>query len=243
VEIQAIAFDVNGTLVQILTEDAADAAFRAVGHLLTYQGVDLRRHQVRDLYFHLLKEQKRHSPERYPEFDAVAVWRSLLEATATDYTRALPAEKQAQLPLLLAETYRGVTRRRLRLFPHARTVLDTLHSRFPLSIVTDAQSTYARGELHKVGIAEYFSPIVVSGDHGFRKPDPRLFQMALDGMGVAAENALYVGNDMYRDIHGARQVRMQTVMFDSDQGVKDHEGTKADHTITDLRQLLPILGL
>jgi hypothetical protein len=42
-----------------------------------------------------------------------------------------------------------------------------------------------------------------SGDHGYRKPDRRLFQLALDGMAIAAENTLYVGNDMCRDIYGA----------------------------------------
>ena len=54
----------------------------------------------------------------------------------------------------------------------ARELLRTGH-------VTDAQSAYARGELHKVGLLDYFDPIVVSGDHGYRKPDRRLFQLAL----------------------------------------------------------------
>ena len=51
-----------------------------------------------------------------------------------------------------------------------------------------------------MGLTDFFDPIVISGDHGFRKPDRRLFQMALDGVGVPAEQALYVGNDMYRDV-------------------------------------------
>jgi putative hydrolase of the HAD superfamily len=79
-----------------------------------------------------------------------------------------------------------------------REVLEVLRERYPLAVVTDAQSPYARAELHKVGLLDYFDPIVVSGDHGYRKPDRRLFQLALDGMGVAAEHTLYVGNDMSR---------------------------------------------
>ena len=50
-DIRAIAFDVNGTLVEILTDEGMDEIFRAAGHFLTYQGIDLRRHHVRDLYF------------------------------------------------------------------------------------------------------------------------------------------------------------------------------------------------
>jgi putative hydrolase of the HAD superfamily len=31
-----------------------------------------------------------------------------------------------------------------------------------------------------VGLLKYFNPIIVSGDYGYRKPDPRLFQKALE---------------------------------------------------------------
>lgn len=239
-DLQAIAFDVNGTLVEIRTEDDMDAAFRAVGHFLTYQGIDLRRHQVRDLYFDTMKQQ-RSTTEDYPEFDAVAIWRAIVEGHMSDYTRSLPREKFDQLPLTLAELYRGVTRRKLELYPHVREVLDLLRGRFQLAVVTDGQSSYARGELHKVGIRHYFDVVVVSADHGFRKPDRRLFQYALDGLGVAAENAMFIGNDMHRDIYGAREAGMRTVMYDSDQGTKEYESCVPDHTITDWRELLDIL--
>ena len=106
------------------------------------------------------------------------IWRTIIYEYQTDYTRRLPADKLAQLPLFLAEIYRGVSRRRLRLYPHVRQVLDVLRTRFPLAVVTDGQSAYARAELHKVGLLGYFDPIIVSGDHGYRKPDRRLFQAA-----------------------------------------------------------------
>jgi putative hydrolase of the HAD superfamily len=242
-DIRAVAFDVNGTLVRILTEDGADEVFRAAAHFLTYQGIDLCREQVRDLYFGIMAEQQHASAEEHPEFDAAGIWRSVIETHQTAFTRALPAAKLEQMPLFLAEMCRGISRRRLGLYPHAREVLDALRGRYPLALVTDAQSTYARGELHRVGLLGYFDPIVVSGDHGYRKPDRRLFQFALDGMAVAAENALYVGNDMHRDIFGAQEAGLKTVMFDSDQGKKAYRGCAPDHTITDLRDLLTILGM
>jgi putative hydrolase of the HAD superfamily len=122
-------------------------------------------------------------------------------------------------------------------------VLDLLHTRFPLAVITDGQSAYARAELHQVGLLDYFDPIVVSGDHGYRKPDRRLFHAAAAGMQVAPEHVLYVGNDMYRDVYGARQAGMTTVMFDSDQGTKEYPGCVPDHTLTDHQQLLTLLGL
>jgi putative hydrolase of the HAD superfamily len=239
--VRGIAFDVNGTLIEILTEDDMGQIFRAIGHFLTYQGIDLRRQQLRDLYFGIMKEQQRSNPETYPEFDSVAIWREIIDVHKTDFTRGLPADKLAQMPLFLSEMYRGISRRRLRLYPHVRGVLDILRSRFPLAVVTDAQSAYARGELYRVGILDYFNPIVVSGDRGYRKPDRRLFQEAIDGMGLRADEVLYVGNDMYRDVYGAREAGMRTVMFASDQGTKHYQDCVPDHTITDHRELLGLL--
>ena len=109
-DIRAVAFDVNGTLVRILTDDGDEQVFRAAAHFLTYQGIDLHRHELRDLYFQIMKEQQRASPEKYPEFDAAGIWRAIIDDHATDFTRALPAVKLQQMPLFLAEMTRGVSR-------------------------------------------------------------------------------------------------------------------------------------
>jgi putative hydrolase of the HAD superfamily len=242
-DIRAIAFDANGTLVEIVTEDDMEQIFRAAGHFLTYQGISLRRHQVKDLYFQYMKQQRKANPESHPEFDAAAIWRRIIDEHMSDFTRGLPREKLAHMPLFLAEMSRGISRRRLRLYPHVRPVLRALRAHFPLALVTDAQSTWARGELAQVGILQYFDPLVVSGDHGYRKPDGRLFRYALDAMAVAPEHTLYVGNNMYRDIYGAHHAGMRTVLFDSDRGTREHLGCVPDFTIDDHRQLLDILGV
>ena len=242
-DIRAIAFDVNGTLVEIWTDDHAEQAFRAAGHFLTYQGIDLRRERVRDQYFEIMKEQRSASAEEHPEFDAVGIWRQIVEHNASDFTAGLAREKLEQLPLFLAEMYRGISRRQLKLYPFVSEMLRLLSGKLPLALVTDAQSAYAKGELRQVGILDYFDPIIVSGDYGYRKPDRRLFELAVDGLGVPAQNTLYVGNDMHRDIYGAREVGMQTVMFDSDQGTKEYADCVPDHRITDYRDLLTLLGM
>ncbi|MGA2826736.1 MAG: HAD family hydrolase [Streptosporangiaceae bacterium] len=242
-DIQAVVFDVNGTLVRIETEDGMDQIFRSAAHFLTYQGINLCREQVRELYFRIMKEQQRASPEKYPEFDAVAIWQSIIHGHLTDFTRALPAAKLDQMPLFLAEMSRGISRHRLGLYPNVREVLDVLRGRYPLALVTDAQSAHVRGELHRVGLLGYFDPIVISGDHGYRKPDRRLFQLALDSVGVPAGNAVYVGNHMHRDIFGAREAGLKTVMFDSDQSTKVYRDCVPDYTITDFGDLLNILGI
>jgi putative hydrolase of the HAD superfamily len=212
-EIRALLFDVNGTLIDIETDEWMEEAYRAVAHFLTYQGISLRRAEVRDLYFQIMKEQFAVSKETYPEFDVVAVWREVLRRYATEYTRALGPEKLLQMPLFLAELQRGISRKRLWAFPQTQEILARLKTRHRLAVVSDAQSAFGLPELRAVGLAEYFAPIVISGDYGYRKPDPRLFQAALTELQVRPEEAIFVGNDRFRDIQGARQVGMKTILF------------------------------
>jgi FMN phosphatase YigB (HAD superfamily) len=63
-------------------------------------------------------------------------------------------------------------------------------------------------------LAQYFDVLIDSKLVGFEKPDPRIFQPALAGLGVAPEEALYVG-DLYEvDVIGARRAGMAAVLLD-----------------------------
>ena len=212
-EIRALLFDVNGTLIDIETDEWMDEAYRAIAHFLTYQGIGLHRGEVRDLYFRIMKEQFAASKEIYPEFDVVAVWREVLRRHATEYTRSLGGEKLQQMPLFLAELQRGISRKRLVAFPQTHEILAQLKTKYRLAVVSDAQSAYGLPELRAVGLANYFAPIIISGDYGYRKPDARLFQAALTGLQVRPEQAIFVGNDRFRDILAARRVGMKTILF------------------------------
>jgi putative hydrolase of the HAD superfamily len=212
-EIRALLFDVNGTLIDIETDEGMEEAYRAIGHFLTYQGISIRRGEVRALYFQIMKEQFAASKEQYPEFDVVAVWRELLRRYATEYTRSLEPEKLLHMPLFIAQLQRGISRKRLAAFPQTHEMLAQLKTSYQLAVVSDGQTAYGLPELRAVGLAEYFAPIVISGDFGYRKPDTRLFQAALNELRVPAGEAIYVGNDRFRDVLGARQAGMKTILF------------------------------
>jgi putative hydrolase of the HAD superfamily len=212
-EVRALLFDVNGTLIDIETDEWMEEAYRAIAHFLAYQGIDLHRGEVRALYFRIVKEQFAASREVYPEFDVVAVWREVLRRYGTAYTRSLGAEKLRQMPLFIAELQRGISRKRLVAFPQTREILAQLKTRHLLAVVSDAQSAYGLPELRAAGLADNFASIVISGDYGYRKPDARLFQAALTELRVSPEQAIYVGNDRFRDVFGARQVGMKTILF------------------------------
>src|SRR5260370_35562431 len=100
-----------------------------------------------------------------------------------------------------------------------------------MAVVSDAQSAYAVPELRAVGLLHYFNPIIVSGDYGYRKPDPRLFRKALDALQVHPEQALFFGNDLYHDIFGAQQVGMKAIFISSNQGNTSSQTITPDYTI------------
>jgi putative hydrolase of the HAD superfamily len=229
--IRAVLFDVNGTLIDIETDEWMEETYRAIAHFLTYQGIDIRRFETRDLYFQIMKEQLAASTERYPEFDVVAVWREALHRRATEYTRSLPMQKLQEMPRFIAELQRGIARKRLVPFPQVRETLTLLKQSYSLAVVSDAQSVYGVPELHAAGLAEYFDPIIISGDYGFRKPDPRLFQVALDRLGVLPEEAIFVGNDRFRDVLGAQQVGMKTILFCPQGNSGSSNGAEPDYLL------------
>jgi putative hydrolase of the HAD superfamily len=239
--IRGIIFDINGTLIDILTDEGDESIYRAISHFLSYQGIYLHRGQVRDIYYEILDKQRRASTEVHYEFNAVQVWREFLELNS-DAAAALPPEKLAQMPLFLAEMYRGISRHRLQLYPEVKAVLDELHSRFKLAVLSDAQSAWARPEMRAVGIESYFDPIVISGDYGFRKPDRRLFEAALAGMGLEADEVIFVGNDMYRDVFGAGQLHMKTVFVAPDRIIKPADGVDPDYIIYQFAELRQAIG-
>ncbi len=244
-EIRAVLFDVNGTLIDIETDEGMDEAYRAVAHFLTYQGIALHRGEVRELYFRIMKEQFAASVEIYPEFDVVAVWREVLRRYATDYTRSLGPEKLRQMPLLLAELQRGIARKRMVAYPQTREILAQLKTRHRLAVVSDAQSAYGLPELRAAGLADYFAPIVISGDYGYRKPDPRLFQAALTELQVGPEEAIFVGNDRFRDVLGARQLGMKTILFCPQGNPGGSPETEPDYILyeyADLPRAIEFLG-
>jgi putative hydrolase of the HAD superfamily len=235
-DLRAILFDVNGTLIDIETDEGQEQIYQAISRFLTYQGAQIAPDAIRDRYFAIMEQQRKSSPERYPEFDAVAIWRTLLQTGGLD-TKGLPAEKLQELPLFLAELHRVLSHKRLALYPGVREVLVELSQHYTLGIVTDAQSAYAAPELRTVGLGGLFACQIVSGDYGYRKPDQRLFVSGLQALGVRPEQAIYVGNDMFHDVFGAQQAGLRAVFWPTQFGKKTHADVAPDYIIYSFAQL------
>lgn len=236
--IKGLIFDINGTVTDINTNEGHDEIYRVLSNLLLYQGISLTAADLKELYFRIMKAQREERGELHPEFDAAAVFREIVRLHSTAFTQRLPAGKLEQLPLLLAETFRAASLFRLKRYRGVSDTLRQLRQEYHLAAVSDGQSAWAAAELNAVGLLDCFSPFIISGDLGYRKPDQRLFAQVLEAMAMRPEEVLFIGNDMYRDVFGAQQLGIRTVFFKSNQGQQECEGVKPDYIICNFPELL-----
>lgn len=235
--IRAVFFDLYGTLINIETNEEMEEIYRGISHYLTYHRVFMNRREVRERYFAILKEGKRQSPERYPEIDVEAIWHTLLVQE-----NSKPLKGRGKLARELARLHRGLSRTRLERYDGVKRILKSVQESYRMATVSDAQRCFALPEMRALGIKKYFDVRVISGDYGYRKPDPRLFTMAAEQLEVAPHETIYVGNDMYRDIYGAQQAGMKTIFVDSNQGSKSYNDVVPDYYARDLYQVLDGIG-
>lgn len=119
------------------------------------------------------------------------------------------------------------------------TLLALKQQGYLLGIVTDtANSISAKlSWFERGGFGHVWDSIISSMDIGTRKPDPKIYQAALQQLGLTPDQAVFVGHRV-SELDGARAVGMQTVAFNYD---KD---ASADYFIEKFSSLLklPVLG-
>jgi HAD superfamily hydrolase (TIGR01549 family) len=93
-------------------------------------------------------------------------------------------------------------------------LLEKLRSKgLRLGIVSNAQGQ-VEDDCKRFGLAPYFDVIIDSHVVGVEKPDPRIFEIALKRLGVAAENALYAGDIYAIDMLGAHAAGIEGKLVD-----------------------------
>lgn len=95
----------------------------------------------------------------------------------------------------------------------AETLAALGRSGYVVACISNADGTVDR-LLERAGLLEHLSFVVDSGRVGIEKPDPRIFRLALEQAGVAAEESYYVGDVYPVDVVGARGVGMVPVLLD-----------------------------
>lgn len=80
-----------------------------------------------------------------------------------------------------------------------------------LGMITNGNPVLQNHKIDHTGFRGLFDNILVSGTFGRDKPDPRIFRASLEALGITADEAIYIGDNLTNDIYGAHGAGMQAV--------------------------------
>ena len=116
------------------------------------------------------------------------------------------------------------------------TVRELKEAGYRIGVVSNAEGRVAQ-DLDGAGYTGLFETVVDSHRVGVEKPNPKIFQIALERMGAGPENAIYVGDVPAVDVVGARAANLAPILLDRHDLYADHDGPRLTE-IRDLRELL-----
>ena len=186
--IESVLFDLDNTLID------RNGAFRRFCVDLYRSNDAIRRVSTEDEAADLMVELDQ---------DGMCDRRRLFEQVISKWPGSFEDEEEA------VELYTRQYPTMISLAPRTRRLLEDLRSRgFPCGVVTNGGSEMQWTKVNSSGLVALVDAVVVSGDLEVRKPDPRIFELALGKIGARAENTLFVGDNPVADILGASGVGM-----------------------------------
>lgn len=157
--------------------------------------------------------------------------------------RSYGVDKQG-LARELSSRYNQVRRLAMRNYvrPGAAAVLQNLRGRgIATGVITNGGPAIQRQLLRALALDDLLDYVVIGGIEGYSKPDPRLFERALDLAGVEAKETLYVGDTLATDVLGAKRAGIRVAWL-GDNRQKVPEGLpEPDHVIREIPQVLTLL--
>lgn len=140
-----------------------------------------------------------------------AVWQKVVAKCRADIAKAA----------LLEQAYIEAHRAGHPQIPGAVDLVRRLHaSAVPVGILTNGPADIQRLKLEQLGAADCFTTTVVSGEAGVGKPDPAIFELALEGLGTPASETVMIGDSWNRDIEGAESVGMRCIWISNGRTVR-----------------------
>ncbi len=198
--VKAIIFDFGQTL--------ADAAggFRAAEQKAEVSLFSLLRTTPWEDFLSRYRQTRKSFQER-SEFSRRALWAEVLTSYGVVPNSVRLAEWEGE--------YWNTVEAATALFPEAQDVLCKLGIKYRLALITNTrgETKPGRERFNQLpGFEQFFASIVVAGESGVPpKPDPSPFRLCLGQLGIAARDAVYVGDDWRIDLCGAGQVGMHPI--------------------------------
>lgn len=146
-------------------------------------------------------------------------------------------EEEPELLLKIGERFAQEASRQL---AASAALLSKLSSRYRLGIVSNFYGNLD-AVCRETGLARSIGVAVDSTRVGCKKPDPRIFQAALDALGAGPGQAVFVGDSMTRDMAGARAMGMRHVWLSPEAAVGRGDGCcPGDPVIARLDEVLEL---
>ena len=136
--------------------------------------------------------------------------------------------------------YQGKLIELCRPFDGVEELLSSIQQRVQMGLITNAyDSKEQRARICNAGLDKYFDPILIAGEIGVYKPDPKIFQYALSLLNVEAHEALYIGDSLAHDVTAANNAGLNTVFVNQNK----HQGAgEANYLVADVYELIELLS-
>lgn len=121
-------------------------------------------------------------------------------------------------------------------FDSTYDVLDYLNAKYELHIITNGFEEAQEKKMKASNLRKYFNTVTNSEMVGVKKPNPKIFNFAMDLANAKPEHSVMIGDSLEADIKGAIDVGMQALYFD----YKNSEYNDSYQRITHLSALKDI---
>lgn len=148
-------------------------------------------------------------------------------------------DEQKKLSDKLTDHYISTSPYKTTLMPGTVEMLEELKSRgHRMALLTNGFEEIQHIKVDKSGIGKYFEGLLTSDALGYKKPNPLIFNLAMQKMGTTASSSVMLGDNLEADIMGAKKAGMGQVFYNPD-GTKHSEDVQ--HEVKSLVEILDIV--
>ncbi|MDD4331488.1 MAG: HAD family hydrolase [Methanosarcinaceae archaeon] len=202
-QVKGVIFDCYMTLIDIHTDEHSYETYEIISNWLSYQGVKIDPEKLREAYMLKVREKMDESLERYPEVRVEEIFSEICRENA------IWRINDTILGSETARVFRAASLRKLRPFPQSIKLIEHCIN-IPKCIISNGQRVFSELELRFLGLHDYFDFVIFSSDRGYKKPDLRLFMLALERLGLEYEpkSVLSIGDSYENEINPAKKIGM-----------------------------------
>ncbi|MCM1035408.1 MAG: YjjG family noncanonical pyrimidine nucleotidase [Paludibacter sp.] len=152
---------------------------------------------------------------------------------------ALTSSEIEQLAKAIGDDFCRLTTEYFSVLPHAAEVVRYLAQRYPLTIVSNGFVEVQYEKIQRSGLADCFAHIVLSEEVGIQKPNPLIFEKALELNGMTASETIMIGDTYSSDIVGAQAAGIDQIWITNTDFLTDNH--TATYIVADIAEVQSIL--